>query len=385
MEYPSVMNICLKFRTPLYGSALLVAGALLNANVATAAPLQRAPGVHLGPDLTGVRTIASTVPPNGDVNPYGLVVVPISHGSLVAGNILISNFNSSQNLQGTGTTIMEISPSGRVSVFSQIAPHQLPGSCPGGIGLTTALAVSRSGFVFVGSLPTTNGMANTARAGCILVLNSLGQVVETFDGSLINGPWDMTEADDGTNVALFVTNVLNGTVAAHGQVVDGGTVVRLNVYAPAGSLPFLESLTVIGSGFSERTDPAALVIGPTGVGLSADGSKLYVADSLNNRIATISDPMKRSISAGIGTTFTSGLSLNDPLGLTVAANGDILTVNGNDGYLVRTSTNGSQLARALLDDTGNPPGAGALFGLAPGPNGSVYYVDDAANTLNRFH
>ena len=380
------MNTHSKFHASLYGSALLVmAAALLNASVGSAAPLQRAPGSRLGPALTGVRTIASTVPANGDVNPYGLVVIPVSHGSLAAGNILISNFNDSQNLQGTGTTVMQISPSGRVSVFSQITAHQFPGSCPGGIGLTTALAVTRSGFVFVGSLPTTNGMANTARAGCILVLNSLGQVIETFDGSLINGPWDMAETDDGTNVALFVTNVLNGTVAAHGNVVDGGTVVRLNVYAPAGSMPFLESLTVIGSGFSERTDPAALVIGPTGVGLSADGSKLYVADSLNNRIAVITDPITRSTTAGIGTTFTSGFSLNDPLGLTVAANGDVLTVNGNNGYLVRTSSKGSQLARVLLDDTGSPPGAGALFGLAPGPNGSVYFVDDAANTLNRFH
>jgi hypothetical protein len=380
------MNTCSKIRASLHGSAILVVvGALLTASVASAAPMLRAPAPRLGPALTGVRTIASTVPSNGDVNPYGIVVVPVSHGSLMAGDILISNFNNVQNLQGTGTTVMEISPSGRVSVFAQIVAHQLPGSCPGGIGLTTALAVTRSGFVFVGSLPTTNGMSNTARAGCILVINSLGQVVETFDGSLLNGPWDMTETDDGTNVALFVTTVLNGTVAAHGNVVDGGTVVRLNVFAPAGFVPFLESMTVIGSGFSERTDPGALVIGPTGIGLSADGSKLYVADSLNNRIAAISDPMTRSTSAGIGTTLTSGFSLNDPLGLTVDASGDILTVNGVNGYLVRTRANGSQVARVLLDDTGSPPGSGALFGLAPGPNGSVYFVDDAANTLNRFH
>lgn len=380
------MNTCSKIGASSIAAALLViCGALCAATVASAAPMQRTPGMLLSPQLTGVRTIASTVPANGDVNPYGVAVVPVSHGSLVAGNILVSNFNSSANLQGTGTTVMQVAPGGRVSVFSQIMANQLPGVCPGGIGLTTALSVSTSGFVFVGSLPTTNGMANTARPGCILVLNSLGQVVETYFGSLINGPWDMTETDDGTNVALFVTNVLNGTVAAHGHVVPGGTVVRLNVYAPAGSMPFLESMTVIGSGFSERTDPAALVIGPTGVGLSADGSKLYVADSLNNRIATITDPLTRPTSAGIGTTLTSGFSLNDPLGLTVAATGDILTVNGNNGYLVRTRTNGSQVAKALLDDTGNPPGAGALFGLAPGPNNSVYFVDDAANTLDRFH
>ncbi len=336
-------------------------------------------------DIAGVRTIASTVPANGDVNPYGVAVVPMTQGSLTAGDILVSNFNNGKNLQGTGTTVMEISPSGRVRVFSQIVAGQVPGVCPGGIGLTTALAVTQSGWVYVGSLPTANGMSNTARAGCVIVLNSLGQAVETFYGSLINGPWDMTAWDYGTSVSLFVTNALNGTVAAHGHVVSGGTVVRLDVYDPSGGTPALESMTVVGSGFSERTDPAALVIGPTGVGLSADGSTLYVADSLNNRIAAISDPLSRTTSAGIGHTLTSGFSLNDPLGLTVAANGDILTANGDDGYLVRTSPMGSQLARVLLDGNGSPPGGGALFGLAPAPNGGVYFVDDDENTLNRFH
>src|SRR5438270_209378 len=51
-----------------------------------------------------ISVVASTVPANGDVNPYGLVRVPKSSGSLVAGNLLVSNFNNSANLQGTGTT-----------------------------------------------------------------------------------------------------------------------------------------------------------------------------------------------------------------------------------------------------------------------------------------
>src|SRR5215472_3589406 len=50
----------------------------------------------------------NTVPPNGDVNPYGVAVVPATIGKLVQGNILVSNFNNSNNLQGTGTTIVQI-------------------------------------------------------------------------------------------------------------------------------------------------------------------------------------------------------------------------------------------------------------------------------------
>src|SRR5579872_1888778 len=37
-----------------------------------------------------VCTIASTVPGAGDVNPYGVAVVPATTGSLVAGDILVS-------------------------------------------------------------------------------------------------------------------------------------------------------------------------------------------------------------------------------------------------------------------------------------------------------
>jgi len=336
-----------------------------------------------------ISVIASTVPLNGDVNPYGIFVVPDTIGNLVKGNLLISNFNAVSNKQGTGTTIMQITPGGVVSQFAQINASSLPGTCTGGIGLTTALVALRSGWVIVGSLPTTDGTAATAQAGCLLVLDPMGNVSETIYGTLINGPWDMAVLDHsnvngGGTAALFVTNVLNGTVAAGGSVVHQGTVVRVDLTLSKSAPPFVEAMTVIGSGFAERTDPAALVIGPTGVGLSPDGFSLYVADSLNNRIAAISFPITRQTTARTGITITKGGSLNDPLGLAVAPNGDILTANGDDGYMVQTTPDGLQAAKTLLDSSGDPPGSGALFGLVT-VGQSVYYVDDATNTLNLFH
>ena len=332
--------------------------------------------------LRKVSVVASTVPANGDVNPYGIAHVPLTIGSLVQGNILVSNFNNSANLQGTGTTIVQITPEGVLSVFAQIDAGTLPGPCPGGVGLTTALAVLRSGWVIVGSVPTTDGTSATVQAGCLLVLNSSGSVVETFYGSLINGPWDMAALDAGSTASLFVTDVLNGTVAGGGSVVLGGTVTRLNLTGLYGPMPTLESITVIGSGFPEETNAVALVIGPTGVGLSPDGSTLYVADSINNRIAAISDPVTRTTSAGTGTTVAEGGALNDPLGLTVLTDGSILTVNGNNGFLLGLDPSGVQLEQKLLDNNGTPPGNGALFGLVDVPGQGLYYVDDATNTLN---
>ena len=330
-----------------------------------------------------LKTIASTVPSNGDVNPYGLVVVPATVGTLTSGNLLVSNFNNAANLQGTGTTIVQISPDGDVTQFAQIDAATLPGSCPGGVGLTTALAVLKTGWVIVGSLPTTDGTSATAKAGCLIVLDSSGNVKETFSGQGINGPWDMTASDDGASASLFVTNVLNGTVAGNGNVVNRGTILRLDLKISKGSMPSWQSTTRIGSGFSERTDPAALVIGPTGVHLGVDRSSttLYVADSLNNRIASISNATTRSSSAGTGTTVTTGGALNDPLGLTVTSANNIMAANGDDGFMVLISPAGAQVGKTLLDNSGTPPGSGALFGVTFVDGTGLYYVDDATNTL----
>jgi hypothetical protein len=328
------------------------------------------------------------------VNPYGVAVVPRSSGNLVQGHVLVSNFNNGQNLQGTGTTIVDVAPGGAVSVFAQISAANLPGPCPGGVGLTTALSVLRNGWVIVGSLPTTDGTAATAQAGCLLVLNNQGNVVETFSGNRfgarINGPWDMTALDLGDFAELFVTNVLNGTVAANGNVVNRGTVVRIVLAVPDeedgrhdGRVPHELLRTIIGSGFEERTDPAALVVGPTGLGLASNGT-LYVADTLLNRIAAIPGATFRFTSAGTGHTVSMGGSLNQPLGIAIAPNGDILSVNAGDGNIVETTPGGSQVEVKNIDTSG--AGAGTLFGLAITLDGKgVVFVDDGDNTLDLLH
>ena len=342
------------------------------------------------------NTVATTVPANGDQNPYGMATVPRTVGRLVAGDILISNFNNaatttaSGGLQGTGTTIDEINPASpqtTAPLFAQINATHLPRpGCPGGIGLTTALVALPDGYVIVGSLPTTDGTSATARAGCLLVLNPFGRVVETLAGGLIDGPWDMTSVTTGIITTLFVSNVLPNITSSTTTPSDTGDVVRIRL-ATIGQIPpipFDEDL--IGTGFPARPDPAALVIGPTGLALGAYGT-LYVADTLGNRIAEIPNALtRRSPINGEALTLTSNGSLNNPLGLTLAPNGDLLSANSSDGNIVETTPGGKQVATVTADT--NPsapnPGAGALFGLTVSPfNGVVYYVDDAMNTLQK--
>ena len=361
-------------------AAVAVGVAPLAVALADAAPAGAAPVPYLSHFAT-VTTVASTVPPNGDVNPYGVANVPFSTGSLVRGDTLVSNFNASNNTQGTGTTIVEVAPSGQVSVFAQINPN-LPG-CPGGIGLTTALSVLNDGYVVVGSLPVTEQGSGTPEAGCLIVLNSAGVPVETWAGHGINGPWDMTAQQlFGPFAQLFVTNVLNGTVAAAGNEVDQGTVLRLSVFEPAGRPPLLFGTTTIATGFPEELNSSALVLGPTGVALEPNGT-LYVADTVHSRIAAVPFATSRFFPAsGGGLTVSQNGSLNSPLGLAVVPGGDLVAVNGNDGNAVEVTPFGAQVDTLTIDpfDSG-----GDLFGLAVAPGGhGILFVDDNgdANTLD---
>jgi hypothetical protein len=366
-----------------------LAAAAAAAGVVTALGLAAAPAVQASPTVVpylshfgSLRTIASTVPHNGDVNPYGIFVVRHSTGRLHAGSVLVSNFNNKANEQGTGHTIVQISPAGHRSVFANIRPSQVPG-CVGGVGLSTALEILPGGWVVVGSVPSSNGMASTAKAGCLIVLNRLGQVKEIFAGYGINGPWDSAAVVYGQVADLFVTNVLNGTVAANGKVVHQGNVMRIALALHRHSPPSWISGTTIGSGYAQRTDAAAFVLGPTGVGLGRNGT-LYVAETLTSRIFGIRHAVSRSASGGTGFLLTR--KLNMPLGLTIAPNGDVLTVNGGNGRIVETTRGGVQVDWRFLDTSGSPRGAGALFGLAVRPGrGGVYYVDDATNTLRLLH
>jgi hypothetical protein len=365
-------------------TAAIAAGAAAGLAIAPAAQALASPHSSFIGQFHKIKTLASTVPHNGDVNPYGTVVIRQSRGRLHAGDVLISNFNNKANLQGTGKTIVEISPSGHRTLFASIG--KLPGACPGGVGLSTALAVLPGGWVVVGSTPSANGMASTAKAGCLIVLGSRGRVRETISGHGISGPWDATSLNLGAaHAELFVTNVLNGTVAAHGSVVHRGTVLRLLLRVFRNRPPALQAVTKIGSGFSEQTDPAAFVIGPTGVGLGRNDT-LYVADTGGNRITAIRNAAVRSTSAGTGSVLTHNGKLDNPLGLAIAPGGDVLTVNGNNGLIVETTPGGTQILHKLLDSSGSPKGSGALFGLAVAPHGhGVYYVDDAVNTLRLLH
>jgi len=262
-------------------------------------------GIPIIPNLPSTFLSASTVPANGDLNPYGVAFVPKGFpqgGPLHVGDVLVSNFNNSSNLQGTGTTIVDISPTGQLSPFFQ-GP-----STPGTLGLTTALGVLKRGFVIVGSVPTLDGTSATIQApGSLLILDSQGNVVTTLSNStLLDGPWDLTVHDQGEIAQVFVANVLSGTVT------------RIDLKIPEHGNPIVEGEMQIASGYFIRTDPAALVIGPTGLAFDADHDILYVASTGDNAIFAIPHAKIRTTDAGMGAVvYQDNTHLRGPLALTL--------------------------------------------------------------------
>jgi hypothetical protein len=336
--------------------------------------------------LKAVSTVASTVPANGDVNPYGIVFVPSTIGKLKAGQTLISNFNAKESAkqtgQGTGTTIVEVSTDGKVTPFATVDSNALPGPCPGGVGLTTALNILPGGYVVVGSLPTTDGTSATAKYGCLIVLDSEGKAIQTISSKNIQGPWDSTAKSEGSKTSLFVSNALNGGAAKGKKPIRNSTVLRIDLESGEGQPPKVTSEQVIAEKIPWVDSAEALVLGPTGLALASDGT-LYVASTQNNKILAISEAATRSTAEDNGRVVSEAGHLKEPLGLVLAPNGNIITTNGGDGIMVETTPQGQQVAVQRAD---KKTGAGALFGLAisPGAN-SIYYVDDGENTLNVLH
>src|ERR1700691_2179307 len=261
--------------------------------------------------LHGLTQVASTVPRNGDVNPDGVALVPTSVGRLTAGDVLVSNFNDKANVQGTGNTIVQVSPAGKTSVFASIAALPAGQTCPGGIGLTTALGILPGGWVIVGSLPTSHGgvLPGLDPAGCLIVLNDQGTVAETITNRDIVGPWDLTVKSSATSAEVFVSNALGGNTTTHdGVPVTGNcTVVRLDLALSPALPPKLTASTVIGTGFPWRANKAALVLAPTGLALGGNGT-LYVDDTMTNSVSAIPRALTRAgaITAAAGNLSAGG-------------------------------------------------------------------------------
>src|SRR6516162_7655314 len=332
-----------------------------------------APAADNGPFLPQT-IVSSTVPENGDVNPYGVAIVPAgfpSGATIAPGDVLVSNFNNSDNLQGTGTTIIKFTPNGLVSPAGQ-ASEFFKGSFP---GLTTALGVLKRGFVMVGSVSTTDGKFATIEAGPLLFLDRNGNVIPPSPFTTkLDGPWDLTIDDEFDHARVFVSNVLNGTVTRLDLTITASTVT-------------VKAATVIASGYTSKENDTALILGPTGLAYDPEADVLFVASTADNAIFKVPHAGISSGSSGRGKIIFQDDHLRGPLGLAFAPNGDLIAANGdavNDdptqpSEIVEFTRKGRFVRQFNIDAA-----QGGAFGIAIRKVGHLIrfaFVNDNANDL----
>ena len=355
---------------PASANRRFMSGALKFAAAATLTCILSSPVLKADDDrpfLPDQVRAVSTVPGNGDVNPYGVAFVPPEFptgGAISPGDILVSNFNNSMNLQGTGTTIVDVPPTAPVFQY-------FGGTGP--LGLSTALNVLRRGFVLVGNFPSTDGSCGHASAGSILVIDKNGNLLSTITDPMIQGPWDSTLFDQFGSAKFFVANGLTGTV------------VRLDLDVDKDHV-HVKKITQIASGYTAVCDPVTFVDAPTGLVYDPDKDVLYVASTGDNSVYAVYDAGDRHHDGGRGKlVFTDPVHFHGPLGMAMAPNGNLVAsqndvINSDPNQpseLVEFTIDGEFVKQISVD-----PAQGGSFGLAIqtlGKNVTFGAVDDATN------
>lgn len=315
--------------------------------------------------LTSQVVIGSAVDPkNGAQNPYGLTIAPSTNGAFTAGDLVICNFNSKYNQQGSGKSI--------------VALHPTPGSSPTHVSQSAsilgcdALALTPDDTIWAAAMVANNNP----------ILNSNGKLIANVNGKPLSQPWGQVFAQPASGTpAFYETNARTGTV------------VRINL---GSKLTF----DVIAKGFPRNRGVAGTVLAPSGLAYDPSIDTLYFADGKNNTIVAIANvssvPNGGIVASQNGMQFSgpsasdarivySGAPLNGPISTALLPNGNLAVGNTLDpagtNLIIELSPAG-QVLDTINVDTG--PG-GALFGMAAtGTTSSdtkLYFNDDNQNNV----
>ncbi|HLX38570.1 MAG TPA: hypothetical protein VKR29_12245 [Candidatus Binataceae bacterium] len=358
------------------------------------------------------RTVASGVPVSsgllGDSNPYGIQFVPQGfmndHGMLQPNDVLVANYNNTTQMgditvstQGLGTTITHIRPNGQTSLFFN-------STTAGVTGFTNALDIIPHGYVFAGTVPTTDGTSATVHAGPILIINGAGTEVGTIPvGNGTDpgnyGAWGSTiNIVKSGDIQYFVANCLAPVPGSPGSF--QGTIERYDIsFNHKGMMEISEPIQ-IASGYTAGPNPNSIVTGPAGLAFDAKTDTLYVAGEGDDEIFAVPNASTATTDNGTGTVvYNDPAHLYGPLGLVLAPNGDLLTanadsINANPAFASQiveftpsaatTTAPAGTFVMSLQVDPAN----GGAFGLRLMENNGIaklLAVDDNSVTLNAYN
>jgi hypothetical protein len=313
--------------------------------------------------LHHIVTIGSAVDAgNGDQNPYGLAIAPVTAGKMKAGDLVICNFNDNLNIQGLGTTIEVL--------------HPTPGSKPQRLARNGTL----TGCNALALSPGDNPWVAASTANDEPVLSPGGKVIVSLSGSPYAQPWGQ---------AFSGTAGPSGVAAFYVGNSNDGSLVRINI--TSGS--FVPQ--VIATGFSVNHGVPGTNLSPAGLTYDASIDTLYIVDSNANRVVAFKNvtmiPPNGVIVQGSGfggpsgsqaRVVLNGAPLASPISSALLYNGHIVVGNTSNNLLFEIDPTTGHVVNTTNLDKGNP---GALFGIAASGTSAtttkIYFNDDNDNTV----
>ena len=332
--------------------------------------------------LKTTTTIGSTVDAtNGDNNPYGLAIAPITAGSITAGDLIVCNFNNKAGVSGAGTTVEDLSPTAgsmpkRIAQDASLAGCDAIALNPGSDSIWVAAYTANDNPIF----KATGTLATTLSAN-YKWMQPWGQIYAT--PSMSSG---IT-----ANPAFYITDAGNGSIVSS-SITSTGLV-----------------FTTIATGFPVNLSSTYGILAPAGLTYDPNTDTLYIVSSINNTIVAFSK-VSTIPSNGITVTVTgsstnlygttaasttfsgpaasqakvifAGSPLNYPVSSALLYNGDLIVGNTGDNNMVEINPATGAAVGTKIVDTGN---AGAIFGIATSgttvATQKIYFNDDNTNSV----
>lgn len=306
----------------------------------------------------------SNNPINGDTNPYGMAIVPLTMGNLVKGDLLVAEFNNSANTSGAGTSIVQVNPmTGAVTQFASAATLN-NGALTGPVDIAIN---PKNDFVWVAAF---GGAANGSQSGYV-VINSMGSLVVDENNQTVSsnptlmgnmnpfaGVWGAAVGIDyHTKTTSFYWSNIAGTSSMAGP----GEIWRTNPSGP--NLYQNSTFTPIVVGLPAS---AQALTGPKGMVFDEKNGTLFFTDSQNNAVYAVKDAATAMGPVAPKLIYQGG-PLSTPQDIALdPRTGHLYVVNGASGpgtanALIELTQSGQILG---IRDLAPSEAPGGLFGIA---------------------
>lgn len=338
--------------------------------------------------LTTTTTIGSTVDAmNGDSNPYGLAIAPITAGKMTQGDLIVCNFNSSSstNASGQGTTIEDLSPVAGAKPVRIAQDPSLMGC--------DALAINPGqGAIWAAAYTANDNPIFGASGSLITTLATAYQWAEPW-GQIYASPMT-TSTMGGGGYGSGGTTAASSSSAFYISQAKNGSIVQANITSTG--LVY----NLIATGFPVNTSSQYGILAPAGLTYNASTDTLYIVSSDTNSVVALSSVSTIPaggvvVNAGMNNALTfsgpsasqakvvySGMPLNYPVSAALLYNGDLVVGNTGDNNMVEIDPSTGTMVGEKVVDTG---AAGAIFGIVTSgttvATQKVYFNDDNANSV----